>query len=148
MKLKAFLVVLGVYLIVGGIVLALGSIINTKQKWAGGIVLGVLNVIAGLFVLANQGISTIVALYLIALWALVVGSVTLIGGVEMGKEGIWLTIFGVASVIFGLWAFVNPEQGALTIVWLIGIYNLVSGILLIIASFKTKKLAKDIESWL
>lgn len=145
--LKAFLLVLGIYLVVGGVALAMGSIINTKEKWAGGFVLGALNVIAGLFVLANPDISATVVLYLIAVWALLVGSVSLVGGVELGRDGVWLVVAGLASIVFGLWAFVNPEQGVLAVVWLVGVYNLVYGVLLIAASFKTKKLAKNIPSW-
>ena len=145
--LKAFLVVLGIYLVVSGFVVALGSIAHKKDRWAGGIVLGLLSIVGGLFVLANPETSGTVLLYLVALWAMIAGVTFLVAGVDLGKKGIWLILAGVLSVGFGFYAFANPEQGALAIVWLIGVYNLFTGTLLVIASFNAKGIAKEMTDW-
>jgi uncharacterized membrane protein HdeD (DUF308 family) len=42
-----------------------------------------------------------------------------------------LAIAGVASILFGAALLINPIAGALTLVWLIGAYSIVFGVLLI-----------------
>ena len=42
------------------------------------------------------------------------------------------------SVLFGGLLFFNPGAGALAMIWLIGIYAIVFGVLLIILSFRLK----------
>src|SRR3972149_6678312 len=72
--LKAFLVVLGIYLVAAGLVLLVGSLVRHEGHWILGAVMGVVSAIAGLYVFANPGISALVVLSLIAIWAVVVGT--------------------------------------------------------------------------
>ena len=51
-------------------------------------------------------------------------------------EGEWALILGgIASVLFGLILAVLPGVGILSLVWLIGAYALVLGVLLIVLAF-------------
>lgn len=141
--LKAFLVILGVYLLASGAVTLIGSVVNRGGNWAAGMVLGFLSVVAGLYVFANPEISALVALSLIAIWSVVVGTIMLIAGFGAEKDGIWLVIAGAVSVLFGIWVFANPREGALALVWLISIYSIVSGIFLAIGAFKLNDLGNQ-----
>ena len=146
--LKAFLIVLGIYLFASGASLAIGSIANKDSRWSGGIVLGLITALSGIFVLANPDTSGTVILYLVALWGLISGTVLLSSGIQIGKDGIWMSIAGFISLIFGFYIFANPEKGALALMWLIGMYTLISGFIYVVAAFKVEKLAKEIPSWL
>jgi uncharacterized membrane protein HdeD (DUF308 family) len=54
-------------------------------------------------------------------------------------ENEWLMVLsGVLSVLFGLILAVLPGVGLLSLVWLIGIYTLVFGIVLIVLGFRAR----------
>jgi len=52
-----------------------------------------------------------------------------------------LGLAGLASILFGILIAVQPSSGLLTLVWLIGIYAIVFGALLIVRYFQTRSLA-------
>ena len=59
----------------------------------------------------------------------------LLGGLPVGQEWM-LALAGVLSVLLGVLLAILPGVGLLSLVWLIGIYALVFGILLIIRAFQ------------
>ncbi len=56
-------------------------------------------------------------------------------------KGEWLLIvMGVASILFAMLLLWNPVPGALALVWLIGSYAIVFGILAVILGFRLRSL--------
>lgn len=143
--LKAFLVVLAVYLLASGVTLAFGSLINREGHWVGGALIGALSAIAGLYVFANPGISALAVLSVVAIWAVVIGALQIVAGFESGKQGWWLTLSGAIYVLFGLYIFDNPKGGAIALVWLIGLSVIASGLALTVAAFKVGELDKQLK---
>jgi len=131
--LKAFLVVLGIYLVASGLVLLVGSLFRREGHWILGAVMGVISAIAGLYVFANPGTSALVVLSLIAIWAVVVGTLEVVAGFE-GRNNWWLILSGAVFVLFGFYIFARPGQGALVLMWLIGLSAIASGILSVVAA--------------
>ena len=78
--LKAFLVVLGVYLLASGVVMAIGSLVNRQGHWVGGAIIGALSAVAGLYVFANPKISALAILTVVAVWSIAVGTLQLVAG--------------------------------------------------------------------
>ena len=61
-------------------------------------------------------------------------------------EGEWLMIIaGMASVLFGVIMVLWSGAGALAVLWLIGIFAIIFGVLMIILAFKLRGLKKRVE---
>ena len=133
----------GAYALVDG-VLALGAAIMggaMAPRWWLAIV-GLLGIAAGLLTLFLPGITAIVLLFFIATWAVAIGVMQIIGAIRLRKEidNEWLLIAGgIVSVIFGAMLLIDPGPGALALIFVIGAYAFLHGILLVSFSLRLRK---------
>jgi uncharacterized membrane protein HdeD (DUF308 family) len=104
---------------------------------------GILQAIVGVLVLTWPGISMISLLFAISIYAFVGGIVAIVGAFQ-NRDG-WLGLSGVVSVLFGIYAFRFPGDGALAVLFAIGIYAIVVGVTLIIGSFQVRKVGKTLS---
>ncbi len=142
----------GAYALVDGI-FAIAAVVRGFERrranswWL--LVEGIAGIIAGLVAFFWPGITALVLLYIIAAWAIVTGILEIVQAVEMRRviRNDWLLILsGVASVIFGILLFLFPGAGALTVVWLIGIYAIVFGALVIGLSLWLRRMQRSVEA--
>ncbi|MEI6755724.1 MAG: DUF308 domain-containing protein [bacterium] len=140
---STFLVVLGVYLLASGAVLAVGSLINHSGHWVFGTLIGALSVIAGLYVFSHPAASALAVLSLIAIWAVVVGMLQVAAGLASKRTNWLLVAAGTIYTLFGFYVFAKPAQGALTLIWLIGLSTVVGGVALIVGAFDANRIAKS-----
>jgi uncharacterized membrane protein HdeD (DUF308 family) len=106
------------------------------------IVVGLAGIAAGLATFLLPGITALVLLVFIGAWAIVHGIFEIIGAIKLRKEidnEWWLILAGAMSVIFGIIVLVAPGAGALGLVWAIGAYSVVFGILLVGLSLKLRR---------
>jgi uncharacterized membrane protein HdeD (DUF308 family) len=101
---------------------------------------GVLSGVLGVLVLTWPGISMIWLLLTIIAYAFVNGIVEIVAAFQ--ARNAWLGLSGLISVLFGLYAFRFPGEGALALVYGIGIYAVGVGVLLILSSFQVRKLGE------
>ncbi len=88
-------------------------------------------------------ITALGLLILIAAWAIVNGIMEIVAAIKLRKviTNEWLLVLaGLASIVFGVLLFLLPGPGALILVWWIGSFALVFGILLMILAFKMRGL--------
>lgn len=107
---------------------------------------GILGIAAGIVAFVMPGITALILLILIAAWAIVTGVFEIAAAIQLRKEirGEWLlALAGVASVLFGVAMFLNPAAGALAVVWLIGVYALVFGVLLVALGLRLHSAVKS-----
>jgi uncharacterized membrane protein HdeD (DUF308 family) len=52
---------------------------------------------------------------------------------------------GIASIVLALALFANPAAGALAMVWLIGVYALITGVILIALAFRLPAVPQRLE---
>src|SRR5262249_54331370 len=93
---------------------------------------GLLGIAVGILTFAWPGITALVLLLFIAGWAIATGILQIVGAIRLRKEidNEWLLIAsGVLSVIFGLILVAQPGTGALALLYVIGIYAILYGIL-------------------
>lgn len=134
----------GIFALISGIVFTVGALANTKSEgWWLLLLVGVISLIVGVLLFVNPAVTAGILLILIAIRAIVIGLVFIIGGWEVRKEvtGEWFVILlGVVSFIFGLWILFNLEAAGEVIAIVIGIYLFVVGLIDLITAFKVKGL--------
>lgn len=138
LSLATVILLFGIFVIVYGIGLALSGIMGRAESRAGAIVVGLLAVIVGIVALVWPGLTSLTLLYIIAAWMIVSGVADIAGAFMAGIGGgqrVWLVILGLLSIGVGIYFFVHPVSGALALLWLVGIYLIVLGVLRIIAGF-------------
>ena len=98
----------------------------------GHLLLGLVDVGAGVIALAWPGPTALVLVLLVGAWAMVAGLVEIYAGFEVGETAGTRALFfvsGLISIAFGIVLFARPGVGAVTLALLFGLFNLVYGIL-------------------
>ena len=111
-------------------------------RWMSMLLEGLIGVGVGTVTFVWPGVATVALLWLIAAWAIVTGVFEIIAAVRLRKAitGEWLMVLsGAISVLFGLALVVMPVVGALAVTWLIGIYAVVFGVLLLGLAFRLRR---------
>jgi uncharacterized membrane protein HdeD (DUF308 family) len=111
-------------------------------KWWILSVLGVIGILAGIFAFFYPGVTAITLLFIIAAWAIIRGAAEIAAAVQLRKviPNEWsLILGGVLSVLFGVILFAFPAIGILSVIWIIGIYAILFGLLLVVVSFRVKR---------
>ena len=135
-SLLALVFLWGAYAIVDGVfnVTAAVRAGRAGRHWGWLLFEGIVSIGAGVVAFAWPGITAIALLAVIAVWGVLTGFAALAAAVRLRKEirGEWLlALSGVLSIAFGVLLVAVPSAGALALLWMIGAYAIVSGLLLI-----------------
>jgi len=143
--LDALVIVLGAYLLVDGIgavIMAVRQRTGNRDWWIT-LLEGIVSIIAGIVAFIYPGRTALVLLYLIGAWAVVTGILEIWAAIRLRKEikNEWLLALAcVLSIVFGILTFIFPGATALTLLWLIGAYAIVFGVLLLILAFRLRNM--------
>jgi uncharacterized membrane protein HdeD (DUF308 family) len=102
---------------------------------------GLAGIGAGIMTFAYPGLTSLVLLFVIAIWAIVAGAFEIVGAIALRKEidDEWMLILsGALSVIFGVILLMQPAAGALALVWMIAGYAILFGILNILFAWRLR----------
>ena len=139
------LLYIGILAVLSGLFLIIeGTAIKSDDRGMR-ILEGVVSIIFGLMFILAPGFVLSFAMYFIAFWAIIGGIMQIIYAVKLRKEitNEWFAILnGVITLIFGLAVLTNIVAGASALVMVFGIFAIISGILMIVLSFKVKGLKK------
>lgn len=146
--LLAFIFVFAAYAIIDGIIAVVVAIRErgTLNRWGWVLVEGILSVVAGIFAFAYPGMTAFVLLYIVAAWAVLTGIMEIVAAVVLREylSREWtLALAGVLSLIFGIVLFAFPGAGLLSILWLVGVYSIVFGVLFIVRAFQLRSWASS-----
>jgi uncharacterized membrane protein HdeD (DUF308 family) len=128
----ALTIVFGVYALATGIV-ELGGAFSSRlkgERWA--LVLsGLLGIAVGIMVLAWPGISALALLYVIGVFAILLGLAAIAASLWLPLDGgdtALMILNGLVSIVFGIVIFAKPGAGALAVLALIAAFALVTGV--------------------
>jgi hypothetical protein len=102
---------------------------------------GAAEIILGLLTFRSPDITALVLVTLIAAWSIITGIFEIATAARLRKmiPNEWLMILsGVVSIIFGILLIAQPGAGAISIVWLLGVYALLFGILTLMLAFRLR----------
>ncbi|HSK11421.1 MAG TPA: DUF308 domain-containing protein [Vicinamibacterales bacterium] len=141
----AFLVVIfGAFAFLDGlvnVVLGLLGSASHGRSWPQ-LVLGVLGILFGMLVVLMPALTMTALIMVVAAWAVARGVFELVAAVQLRRviPDEWLLAAGgVLSVLFGIFVFAFPALGALAVAWLLGVYALAAGILLIALGIRFRR---------
>ena len=140
--LSSFVLVFAAYAVVDGLAAIWSAIQHrTDQNWWILLLEGVVSVIAGIVAFIYPGITALVMLYIIAIWAIITGIFEVLAAIQLRKEiegEFWLGLSGILSILFGILLIVSPGAGILAVLTIVGVYAIAFGVFLIMLAFRLR----------
>jgi uncharacterized membrane protein HdeD (DUF308 family) len=115
----------------------------------GHLLLGLIDLAAGVVALVWPGPTAYVLVIIVAAWALVGGVAEFFAGFQSGETAgtrALLILSGLVSVAFGVLLFARPGVGAVTLALLFGLYSLIYGFSQITAGIQIRQLGGDVQT--
>jgi len=140
---------LGIIMFVDGVINVINAFSGRKEHddWWVLLLVGLAGVGVGILTFYNPAVTALAVVFYVAIWAVATGLLEIVAAVRLRKQiqgEVWLALAGIASVVFGVLLVARPAAGALTLLWLIAIYAIAFGILLLLLAFKVRSGVKRI----
>src|SRR5664279_5032445 len=142
-SLVTLILLFGAYALVDGVFALAAAIVgrgNAELRWWL-VLVGLLGVGIGITIFLWPGLTALTLLYFIAGWIVATGLLQVIGAIELRKaieNEWWLILDGILSVLFGVLLFIMPGAGAVALIWLVAVFAIAFGILMVGFAFKVK----------
>jgi uncharacterized membrane protein HdeD (DUF308 family) len=136
------------YALLGGVASIVGAIANRRRDddWWMPLLIGLVGVGAAIISVIEPGLTALVFVLLVGAHALVTGVLDIAFAIRLRKiiHGEWLLILsGIASIVFGALVFLFPSAGALALIWLISLYAVLTGALMLALSLRLRARVTD-----
>jgi uncharacterized membrane protein HdeD (DUF308 family) len=141
----------GAYTLVEGVLGVAWALVGRQAgsfPW-GVLLAGLAGIAVGIVTFVSPGLTALALLYLIAAWAIVRGVFEVIAAISLRREleNEWLlALSGLLSVALGVLLMVAPGAGALALLWWIGGFAIIAGILMIMLGMRLKSVNDRLAS--
>ncbi len=144
--LAVIVIFLGIYWLIVGIFSLIRMFTHSgRAHWAWSLLSGILGIVAGILVLAQPMLSSLILtttlVIIIAIQGILIGILDIVRGVQ--GDGAGAIVLGILSTIIGIWLLVNASEAALALPVLLGIFTLIDGALLIYFAFRMRKFFEE-----
>jgi uncharacterized membrane protein HdeD (DUF308 family) len=105
---------------------------------------GIAGIAVGALTISSPGATAIALVLLIGAWAVVTGVAEVVAAYTMRRviDREWLiALSGLISVAFGVFLLVAPGSGVLAVLWLIGYYAILAGVMYVVMAFRLRRQA-------
>ncbi len=138
----------GFWALVDGI----GSIVQAFQPGSGGgtrlllVVMGVIALLAAFFAITSPGMAAATLIWVLGIWLMVRGFFELFGAFSSRTAAPrWLLLVSAAlDLVLGVLFVTHPGKSAVGLAFLLGLFALLWGVVLLAAGFMTRRLAHDV----
>ena len=144
----AIIWVIGIFAIVDGIVEIVEGIRRrgTGNGTAVLVTMGVLSLAVGIVLLVWPGKTAIVLTWIVGLWAVVYGLFQTVASLELrkvpGSGWGWGVLAGLLGLAFGLLVLFNVNAGLVSIVWILAVFAILWGVMLIAFGIQIRSLGR------
>jgi uncharacterized membrane protein HdeD (DUF308 family) len=147
--LAALVIVFGAYVFVDGIFAVVTGIGMRRQLslWWLVVLEGVAGIVLGLLTFRSPDTTALVLLTIIAAWSIVTGIFEIVTALRIRTliANEWLMILsGAVSIVFGVLLIAQPGAGEIAIVWLLGAYALLFGLLTLMFAFRLRAMRERV----
>ncbi|SEO55891.1 HdeD family acid-resistance protein [Nitrosovibrio sp. Nv6] len=146
------LIMFAAYALIGGVASAIAAVQNrkTNSDWWLMLLIGLVGIGAGITAFLLPNLTAVVLVLIIGATALGSGIVDIVMAIRLRKTirgEAFLILNGIISVAFGVFVFFFPGAGALALVWLISMYAIISGLLLLALAWRARNWKGGDEQW-
>jgi uncharacterized membrane protein HdeD (DUF308 family) len=145
-SLDALTILFGAYSLATGVITLMAAFNSPKNERAWLVVSGLLGIAVGVVVFVWPGISQLALLYVIGVYAIALGIITILGAFWLpvdGSDTALLLVSGLISIAFGIVMFADTGDGALVLLALIAAFALIVGITELVVAIGGKRLVKS-----
>lgn len=147
----ALIVLFGAYAFVDGVFAVYSAVAAAEHgtRWWPFAIEGIVGLAIGVITWFEPAATGLALYWLIAAWAIVTGVFEIIAAVQLRRSiagEIWLIVAGAISILFGVLLWAMPGAGVLTLLWLIGIYAIIFGLLWIVLAFRLRNHATTLPA--
>jgi uncharacterized membrane protein HdeD (DUF308 family) len=145
----SMVLVFGCFAFAGGIATVIAAARGGRAgepRWGTLLVEGLLGIAAGVLAVLWPGTMALAFIWLIGCWAILSGVLEVASAIRLRKiiEHEWtLALAGLLSIAFGLLMFYRPIAGGVAVVWWLGAYAFVFGILMLVFGFRLRSFARS-----
>lgn len=147
----ALVLVFGFYAIADGVlaIVAAFQMRELAKDWWVVLLEGLAGILVGIIALVYPSVTAVALYLLIAFWAVFTGIMEIIAAIRLRHEieNEWsLILTGVLSIILGVVLIIFPLVGAVGLVWTIGIYAILFGLLMLYLAFTVRGVASRLAA--
>lgn len=143
LTLEILIMLFGIYALLQGVVAFAVVFKYGKENFSWLILLeGIAGIAVGFFAFIWPALTAFILLVFIALWAIITGLLEIVAAIQLSKArtGEWiLGLAGVISVFFGAVLLLNPSIIILAMVWMVALYAIIFGLLMMYIGIKFRK---------
>ena len=115
----------------------------------GHLLLGLVDLAAGVIALAWPGPTALVLVLIVGVWAVIAGLAEIAAAFAAGEPAGTRAMFilaGLATAAFGVVLCARPGIGAITLALLFGLFNLIAGIWMLVQGIELRRTGKALPS--
>ncbi len=146
----ALVILFAVYAFIGAGLQAMRAFSSaTAGPVFGHLLLGLIDLAAGVTALVWPGVTALVLVLIVAIWSFTGGVVELFAAFRSGEVAGTRALFivgGLVSIAFGIVLFSRPDVGAVTLALLFGLFSLIYGFQEMVLGVQARRTGRNLHS--